>query len=180
MHTSPVIASLIERVAKGDRAAFDQLYIRTSGKLYGTCLKLLGSRADADEALQETYLKVWRRAASFTPGLYSPISWLAMIARNQAIDMLRARAPSADDIADLPELRGSGPSPEDATLIACQRRQVDLLIDGLDALKRPLVRDAYVEGLSYDQLAAKYLLPVNTVRTRLRRGLLELRDQAPA
>ena len=94
--------------------------------------------------------------------------------------MICARAPRADDINDLPNLRGSDPSPEDETLIACQRRQVDLLIDGLDALKRPLVRDAYVEGLSYDQLAAKYVLPVNTVRTRLRRGLIQLRDYTPA
>ena len=180
MHNSADLACMIERVAAGDRAAFDQLYIRTNGKLYGVSLKLLRSRADADEALQETYLKIWRRAASYTHGLYSPISWLSMIARNTAIDMIRARAPRADDIADLSELRGSGPSPEDATLTACQRPQVDLLINGLDALERPLVRDAYVEGLSYDQLAAKYVLPVNTVRTRLRRSLIELRERAPA
>lgn len=168
------VAALIGLVSSGDRAAFSKLYGLTNGKLFAVALHVLGNRADAEEAVQESFLKIWRRAGSYVPGPMSPISWLARIARNQAIDMFRARSPFATDISVMPDLVAPEPTPEEAALRASQRRRVDLLIDGLGRSKATLLRDAYLEGLSYAELSDKYAVPVNTVRTRLRRGLQEI------
>src|SRR3569833_4252284 len=92
------IADLISRCALRDRAAFATLYSRTSAKLYGVTLRILRDRSDADEALQEVYVKIWQRADRYVPGGYSPISWLVVVACYHALDVLRARRPESDDI----------------------------------------------------------------------------------
>ena len=111
------------RVARGDRPALQDVYRLTSAKLFGICLRILGDRSEAEDALQDVYLSVWRRAGSFDPGRASPISWLATLARNRSIDRLRsakrmsaaAPAEAALEIAD--------PSPDAAsTLEAAEDR----------------------------------------------------------
>ncbi|HZY68835.1 MAG TPA: sigma-70 family RNA polymerase sigma factor, partial [Devosia sp.] len=87
------IADLISRCALRDRAAFRELYTRTSAKLFGVTLRILRDRSEAEEALQEVYVKIWQRADRYVPGGYSPISWLVAVARNHALDVLRARKP---------------------------------------------------------------------------------------
>src|SRR6185312_6720492 len=101
------IADLIARCALRDRQAFSDLYQRTSAKLFGVSLRILRDRAEAEEALQEVYVKIWQRADRYAAGGYSPISWLVAIARNHALDKLRARKPVADDIdvaIEIPDL----------------------------------------------------------------------------
>ncbi len=101
------IENLITRAGLGDRLAFRSLYSATSAKLFGVCLRVLKNRTDAEDVLQETYIKIWHNAAKYQVSGYSPITWLVTIARNQAIDRLRSRKPEtgeleeADDIADL-------------------------------------------------------------------------------
>src|SRR5487761_2465557 len=92
------IDDLIARTALRDRAAFRDLYQRTSAKLFGVALRILKDRSEAEEALQEIYVKIWQRADRYAAGPYSPISWLVAIARNHALDILRARKPVADGI----------------------------------------------------------------------------------
>ena len=82
------IADLIARCALRDRKAFRDLYGRTSAKLYGVTLRILKDRAEAEEALQEVYVKIWQRADRYVPGGFSPISWLVAVARNHALDVL--------------------------------------------------------------------------------------------
>ncbi|TGV41572.1 sigma-70 family RNA polymerase sigma factor, partial [bacterium M00.F.Ca.ET.168.01.1.1] len=100
------ISKLIVRTSMKDRAAFDLLYKQTSGKLFGVCLRVLRDRGDAEEALQEVFVKIWTKADRFAVSDLSPISWLVAIARNHAIDRIRARrSPSANidtalDVAD--------------------------------------------------------------------------------
>ena len=89
------IADLIARCSLRDRAAFRTLYQRTSAKLFGVVLRVLKNRAEAEEAIQEVYIKIWQRADRYVPGQYSPISWLVAIARNHALDMIRARRPES-------------------------------------------------------------------------------------
>ena len=170
------IASLISRVALHDRNAFAELYRRTSAKLFGICLRILNNRTEAEDALQDVYVKIWRNAGGFGPSEYSPISWLVAIARNHAIDMIRARKPVALDIDDIQEEIPSGINPEQAVIATSQRLSINKCLGELDEVKAGAVRGAYLDGLSYEQLSARHGIPLNTMRTWLRRSLLRLKD----
>lgn len=176
MHASD-IESLINRVALGDRAAFASLYKATSPKLMGICLCILKNRGDAEEALQEVYIKVWQRAKTFAAGMSAPSAWLAAIARNHAIDVIRARKPDAEDIDAAYDLSDDTvPNPEQRMTIVDEGRRIDRCMKELDPSHASAVRRAYVEGLSYLELADELQVPLNTVRTWLRRSLLKLRE----
>lgn len=170
------LAELIGRSALGDRAAYRTLYERSAPKLFGVLLRILKSRAEAEEALQEVYVKVWQRAKSFRPGEASPMSWLIAIARNQAIDLLRARPRGTDDMDAAMEVPDQGPGPERNAMASDEARQLGDCLDRLDTDKAGAVRAAYMEGYSYDELAERYSVPLNTMRTWLRRSLMQLRD----
>lgn len=171
------IAALINRVAMGDRTAFASLYKATSPKLLGVCLRILNNRIDADEALQEVYIKVWQRAKSYAVSAGSPMTWLTTIARNHAIDVIRARKPIAEDIDDAYDLVDETVlTPEHHAVLADEGRQIDACMQELDALHAKAVRQAYVEGLSYQELSEALRVPLNTIRTWLRRSLLKLRE----
>jgi len=171
------IADLISRVATGDRAAFASLYKITNPKLFAICLRILKHRSDAEEALQEVYIKVWHGARTFAAGSGSPATWLAAIARNHAIDVIRARKPVTEDINEAYDLADETIStPEQHVVMADEGRRIDNCMRELDAIHAGAVRRAYVEGLSYNELAADLDVPLNTVRTWLRRSLLKLRE----
>lgn len=170
------IADLIARCALRDRAAFRSLYERTSAKLFGVVLRILKDRSEAEEAIQEVYVKVWQRADRYVAGGYSPISWLVAVARNHALDILRARRPVSADIDAALEVPDAGPSPERAAEDSDERGRIEHCLGELDPERADAVRGAYLDGYSYDELAAKYDVPLNTMRTWLRRSLLRLRE----
>lgn len=170
------LSALIQRVGLGDRQAFRTLYSLTSPKLYAVCLRVLREKSDAEDALQEVYIKVWHGAPRYAVTGQSPVSWLAAIARNHAIDRIRARKPQAVAITDAPEVPDDGPDPEQAVLAAAERQRIEDCLSRLKAERADAVRAAYVEGHSYQDLAERFRLPLNTVRTWLRRSLLQLRE----
>ena len=170
------IADLIARCALRDRAAFRTLYERTSAKLFGVVLRILKDRSEAEEAIQEVYIKIWQRADRYVAGGYSPISWLVAVARNHSLDILRARRPVSADIDAALEIPDSGPSPERAAEDSDERGRIEHCLGTLDPERADAVRGAYLDGYSYDELAAKYDVPLNTMRTWLRRSLLRLRE----
>jgi RNA polymerase sigma-70 factor (ECF subfamily) len=170
------IADLIARTALKDRGAFRDLYQRTSAKLFGVALRILKDRAEAEEALQEIYVKIWQRADRYAVGGYSPISWLVAVARNHALDILRARRPVADDIDAAIEIADLAPDPEQQTIGRGERARIDNCLDELEGDKADAVRGAYLDGFSYDELAARHKVPLNTMRTWLRRSLMKLRE----
>lgn len=174
--TSEEVAQLIGRVAIGDRKAFAALYRETSPKLFAISLRILKDRTDAEEALQEAYIKIWQRSAAFAVARGAPAPWLAAIARNQAIDTMRARKPVADEIDSAYDLADAEPSPETQTVIKDEGRRIDTCMEELEADRAVAVRQAYVEGLSYQELADQFGIPLNTMRTWLRRSLLKLRE----
>jgi RNA polymerase sigma-70 factor (ECF subfamily) len=92
------LVPILQSVANGDRAALSQLYRRTSSKLYGICSRLLDNQAEAEDVLQEVYMTVWGKASSFDEQKASPVTWLAVIARNKAIDRLRLRRPGTETL----------------------------------------------------------------------------------
>ena len=173
---SPEIADLIARCALRDRAAFRDLYTRTSAKLFGVTLRILKDRSEAEEALQEVYVKIWQRADRYVAGGYSPISWLVAVARNHSLDVLRARKPVSDDIDLVLDLADDGPDPEQATIDSSERTRIDGCLDELESDKADCVRGAYLDGYTYEELATRHRVPLNTMRTWLRRSLLKLRE----
>lgn len=171
------IAALINRVAMGDRTAFSTLYSATSPRLFAICLRILRHKPDAEEALQEVYIKVWQRAKTFATGAGAPSIWLSTIARNHSIDTIRARKPVADNIDETFDLADETIStPEQNALMADEGRRIESCMRELETTHARIVRRAYVEGLSYSELAEDLQVPLNTVRTWLRRSLLKLRE----
>jgi RNA polymerase sigma-70 factor (ECF subfamily) len=170
------LATLLGRVALRDRAAFARLYQQTSAKLFSIALRILKDRGDADEALQEIYIKVWQRAERYQPEQGAPLAWLAAMARNHAIDVIRARKPEASSIDEAFDLASGSASPEESAINASEGTRIDRCMQGLESDKADAVKRAYVEGLSYQELADIYKVPINTMRTWLRRSLMKLRE----
>jgi len=170
------IEGLIARVGLRDRAAFAALYDRTSAKLFGICLRILGDRAEAEDALQEVYLRIWHRADRYAANGLSPMTWLITVARNHAIDRLRARRKPVEDLETVPEVADSGPTPEAAAVAAGERARIAVCLEELPADRADAVRRAYLDGETYHDLATRFGVPLNTMRTWLRRSLLKLRD----
>jgi len=170
------IETLIAQVALGNQSAFSRLYDVTSGKLLAVCLRVLNERAAAEDAMQETYLKVWNKADRYQVTGHSPMTWLITIARNTAIDRLRTRKTDSD-IADFSErIAAPGLSPEQSALAASEARQILGCMKTLEEDRREAISGAYLQGKSYQQLADQFDVPLNTMRTWLRRGLAALRE----
>jgi RNA polymerase sigma factor (sigma-70 family) len=171
------LAAAINRVAAGDQAALRLVYAETSAKLFGVCLRILGERSEAEDVLQEVYLTVWRKAASFEESVASPITWLVAIARNRSIDRLRAGGASR---ASLPiEAAAEVPDPglsavERLEIGEDQARLRDCLHE-LEERQSVAIRSAFIDGFTYDELAAKANVPLGTMKSWIRRGLLKLR-----
>jgi RNA polymerase sigma-70 factor (ECF subfamily) len=166
----------LARVGGGDRAAFERVYRATSGKLYGIIVRILGRRDLADEILQETFVRVWTQAASYSPALASPITWLATIARNRALDEKRRR-PLAS-LEDMPELQDI-PSGEDVAADAAGRDELRWLGRCLARMapeERHLIEQSYFAGTSCEALAAERMTSQASTRRALRRALATLRQ----
>ncbi|TNE35031.1 MAG: sigma-70 family RNA polymerase sigma factor [Alphaproteobacteria bacterium] len=174
--TTDDISALIGQTALGNRDAFTALYSATSPKLFAVCLRILNNRAEAEDALQEIYVKVWREASRFAPTGHSPMSWLIAIARNHTIDRIRARKPGAVDLDEVTDLSDGAPTPEGEAILKSERRRIDGCLNELEAERAEAIRGAYLEGYSYQELASQQKIPLNTMRTWLRRGLLKLRE----
>ncbi len=170
------ISKLIVRVSTRDRAAFDQLYRQVSAKLFGVCLRVLNDRAEAEEALQEVFVKVWTKADRFAVSELSPISWLVAVARNHAIDRIRARRLSTVDVDTALQVADPAPGPEAIAVAAGESDRIGRCLDELEQDRAAAVRGAYLKGESYAELAARHGVPLNTMRTWLRRSLMKLRE----
>jgi RNA polymerase sigma-70 factor, ECF subfamily len=174
--TPKEIENLIGRIALGDRAAFRALYAATSAKLFGICLRVLKNRTDAEDVLQETFLKIWHNAAKYQVSGYSPITWLVTIARNQSIDRLRARRPDAAELTEAEDIADRTASPEQQVVLGGEVERLRLCLEKLSPGRAEAVKAAYMEGYSYQELADRLQQPINTVRTWLRRSLISLKE----
>lgn len=170
------LADILAAVADGDAAAMADLYQRTSAKLFGIGLRILGSRSEAEEALQETYVTVWCKASAFDRSKASAITWLAILTRNKAIDRLRGRRPGStaglDAAADIPD---SGESALERLENAQERRRLADCLDELEDRAGEAIRAAFLDGATYPDLAERQGVPLGTMKSWVRRGLLRLR-----
>ena len=176
VESSRELVDLLGRVAARDRTAFEVLYRATSAKLYGVILGILVRRSLADEALQETYTRIWEKAADFDAERGSAIAWMAAIARNRALDDLRRG--KAVPVAELPE--GFDVAAESDTALDAMEHsdRLKALIECLNRLeedKREAVLLAYYRGCSREALSTRYGRPVATIKTWLHRSIIQLR-----
>lgn len=169
-------AKLLSRIALKDRAAFDRLYAIAAPKLFAVCLRIVSERSEAEDAVQEVFIKIWGRADRYAQSDATAMGWLCAIARNHCIDRVRARRAPARPVDEAFDIADTAPSPEKNAINSGEARRIDKCMKELEADKAQAVRAAYVEGSSYEELAARYNVPLNTMRTWLRRSLLKLRE----
>lgn len=184
--TPPADVDLLQRIAARDDGALAALYDRHARLAYSLILRILRSPADADEVLQETFVSVWTRAVSYDARLGSPAAWLTRIARNRAIDRLRARRvraaisvePAADADGDVTMPEGSTDiTPETALRETLTTRAVGAALADLPAAQRALIEAAFFEGYTHHELSTRFGVPLGTVKTRIRTGLTALRGR---
>jgi len=171
------LAAALVRVAAGDRAALRMVYQDTSAKLFGVCLRILNDKSEAEDVLQDVYVTVWRKAGGFDPNRASPITWLVAVARNRAIDRLRASAvtrrmepiEAADAVSD------PAPAAVEWVELAQQHERLVNCLAELEARQSTAIRAAFLDGATYEELAQRMSVPLGTMKSWIRRGLLKLR-----
>ena len=169
------LAEDLARLPGGDRQALARLYQATSAKLFGVCLRILHERDAAEEALQETYVAVWTKAHQFDPGRAAPITWLAAIARNKALDRARAHPRAAVPLAEAADVADPAPLPSDAAEASDSARRLADCLNTLDPRHARAVRTAFFSGVTYETLAVREAVPTGTMKSWIRRALIALR-----
>ena len=176
-HGAP-LESLLSQVALGNRDAFEALYRETAARLFGICLRVLAERSEAEDALQDVFTTVWRKASQFDATRSGATSWLAMIARSKAIDRLRS-LPARKTQADLEvaqDIEDPGASPPQQAQAATDRAQLERCLSQLEPRRRALISAAFFEGSTYEELATRLQAPLGSVKSWIRRSLLQLRE----
>jgi len=170
-------AELLARVASGDRDAFAALYDRFSKPLFSFALRIVGNPADAEDVLQEVFVQLWEKAGQFDPSQGKPFTWSVTMTRNKAIDRLRSsqrrnrlveEATLADPASDVVET-GKAIGTDEAT-------RIRTAVNTLPADQRQAIEMAFFGGLTHHQIAEKIREPLGTIKARIRRGMLKLRD----
>ncbi len=174
---------LLERIATGDQDAFSALYDRLSGPLFSLALQMLGDRAEAEEALQEVSLQLWKHAARYDARRSSVFTWAVMMTRSKAIDRLRARgrrqrvvAGSIEDYETGPELASEAANAADNTVKKDEAARVRAALRALPGEQREAIELAFFSDLTHAEIASQKSEPLGTVKARIRRGLMRLRD----
>lgn len=170
------LEQLLARTALHDRVAFASLYQRTSPRLFGLCLRMLRERSEAEEVLQEAFISVWRRAHGYNPNLAGASTWLTTLVRNRAIDRLRQqRAQAGADPLDLEHLPDELPGPGAHAESSEDHRRLSRCLEQLDSKSREAVREAFFGGATYKELAMRAQVPLATMKSWIRRALMQLR-----
>jgi len=177
-------ADLVTAMARGDKSALAKLYDELSGPLYSLAIRMLSDAAEAQDLVQDIFLQLWRTAGSYETGRGSVFSWAATLTRNRAIDRIRMRQRRSELLAEAaPDLQpaavgGEGDSADSLWL----REKADLVRQALAALpreQRQALEFAYFSGLTQQEIAARLNEPLGTIKARIRRGLLKLKDSLP-
>lgn len=172
----PDLKNLLSRVAAHDRAAFSALYDASAPKLFAVALRILKDRELAEDMVQDAYIKIWNRAGDFNPDIAMPITWMAAIVRNRSLDELRRKGRRTfvgDGALETIES-------DDEPALALLERQDDVdklrtCLEELETEKKQIVCLAYLDGMSREDLALKFAKPEGTIKTWLRRSLMQLR-----
>lgn len=170
------IADLLLKIAVQDRAAFRQIYSDAASKLMGVLLRILGNRAEAEDALQEVFTRVWLRASRYDPVKGRGMTWMIALARNHAIDRLRARRDTSEEDGEMEAVADTTPRAETRLIAQGEARRINICFETLEHDRATALRGAYISGHSYQELAEQFSVPLNTMRTWLRRSLQKLKE----
>jgi len=174
-------ATWLARAAAGDGAALAALYDRHVRIVYSVALRIVGDEADAEDVVQEVFAQIWRQASRYDDRRGTVEAWLLTVARTRAIDRLRARRARPDQVTTGAADRSTEPAaptvdPGDALTAAHDAKRIRDALHALPLLQRLAIELAYFEGLTQTQIAERLEEPLGTVKTRIRLGLLKLRD----
>ncbi len=174
---SDPLGPLLVRVADGDRAALKLVYDSSAAKLLALAQRITGDRQDAEDIVQDVFVTVWRKAAEYRPERASGLAWLYAMTRNRAIDRVRARGRRAavgeEALATLADEHADAGRAAEAADAA---RAVTRALDGLDPRHAAVIRMAFLDALSYEEIAAREGVPLGTVKTWVFRGLRRMRE----
>jgi len=175
---------LLERIAARDAGAVGVLYDRYSGLLFSVILRIVRDRAEAEDVLQDVFVRVWTRADTYDGRLGAPGAWLTRMARNRAIDRLRAKRVRADVDAPDPtegeaqaETAATMDTPEQLAQVKERQESMRSALATLTGEQRALITAAFFEGYTHSELASRFSLPLGTVKTRIRTGMLAMRER---
>ncbi len=173
------LAHLITLTAQGDQSALATLYDRTSPQVFGLAVKILNNREAAEEVTLDVYAQIWRQAHTYDRTRGAPGAWLMMVARTRAIDRFRAGAIEHGRVESLDAIEffaSDGETPEQDVEGQERRRYVRQALDLLSEEQRQAIALAYFYGLSQSEIAEKLQVPLGTVKTRIRLGMIKLRE----
>jgi RNA polymerase sigma-70 factor (ECF subfamily) len=178
--TTAADRTALERMARGDAEGVAELYDRHGRLVYSLALRILHDQADAEDAVQEVFTQAWRQASRYQASRGNVVAWLMNLTRSRAIDRLRSRRSRPEGLADetaaveMPDLA----QPVDEQLALSGRaRQIRAAVEELSLLQRMAIELAFYEGLTHAEIAERLELPLGTVKTRIRQGLLKLKDR---
>ncbi len=177
--TEELQAQLLQRVAAQDREALAAFYDQTAGVLFGTSLRILGDPQEAEEVVQDVYLQIWDKAATFNAKLGAPLYWALSIARNRSIDRLRSRQRRARLIEELRDEEPAEPAPPviaQAGLDSDDLTAIRSAVGSLPSEQRQAIALAFFGGLTHAEIAETLGEPLGTVKARIRRGMMKLRE----
>lgn len=176
--TPDPLVCLLQRSARGDEAAFAELYDATASRLHGLVLRVVRDPAQADEVTQEAYLEIWRTAARFDATRGSALSWMMTIGHRRAVDRVRSAesASRRDTSYARTDRQVEHDSTEEVALAGLEARRVRAAMATLTPVQREAIELAYFGGYTHTEVASLLELPVGTAKTRIRDGLIRLRD----
>jgi len=169
----------VSQIVQEDESALAHLYDASSPLVYGLALRILGDAGAAEEVTLDVYLQVWKQANRFNPLRGRVSTWLMTMARSRAIDKLRGRAQErsqADTLEAVPETQSESLDPEQSAAVAQQQAQVRKALSALSEDQRLAIELAFFNGLSQNEIALRLKEPLGTIKTRIRNGMLRLRD----
>jgi RNA polymerase sigma-70 factor (ECF subfamily) len=171
------LGDLLTHVARGDQSAFEQVYDEVSGPVYGLALRIVRDPAQSEEVAQEVLVDVWRTASRYEPGRGSAMSWVMMLAHRRAVDRVRSAQASAE--REQRAGREAGPAYDEVAenvQVNLEREQVRRCLSTLTETQRESITLAYYAGYTYREVGELLKVPLGTIKTRMRDGLIRLRD----
>ncbi|RDU96384.1 sigma-70 family RNA polymerase sigma factor [Trinickia dinghuensis] len=167
--------AILLRIAEGSRPAFTDFYELTAAHVFAVIVRMVRDRGEAEDLLQNVYMNAWRRADSFDPKRGSAMTWLVTLARHRTIDRMREHRETQIDEQQVALIEDDSPTPVDAAQGSEERQRLERCMKALEAKQRGAIREAFFGGATYNELAERHHVPLGTMKSWVRRSLMQLK-----